>query len=153
MRLTGVSHTGFTVSDMDRSLRFYSGLLGMKVIAQQVGAAPYLSTITGFSNVELKVALLKTGENSEHILELLEYLSHPGSPQQTATNRPGNGHLCFTVEDIWTTYERLKAEGVNFKSLPARITEGVNKGAHAVYFLDPDGFTLELFAPASSPRQ
>jgi lactoylglutathione lyase len=153
MRLTGVSHTGFTVSHLESSLRFYCGLLGMKMITQQVGAASYLSTITGFSNVELKIALLKTGEDSEHILELLEYVSNQGTPQETATNRPGNGHLCFTVEDIWSTYERLKAEGVSFKSLPVGITEGVNKGASAVYFLDPDGFTLELFQPAPSHPQ
>ena len=54
--LKGWHHSNFTVSDMERSLAFYRDLLGIKVVAQQVGTAPYLSTITGFSGVQLKVA-------------------------------------------------------------------------------------------------
>ena len=152
MGLTGVHHTGITVSNLDRSLAFYRDLLGIKVVAQQVGTAPYLSTITGFPGVQLKVAFLKAEENSEHVLELLEYTSHPAGPQDTATNRPGNCHLCFKVEGIWDLYERLRAQGVVFKSAPAVVTAGVNKGGYSVYLLDPDGVTLELFQPPSSPE-
>lgn len=153
MGLTRVRHTGFTVSNIERSLEFYRDRLGMRVVAQQLGTAPYLSTITRFRNVQIKFALLEIGGRSEHTLELLEYVSHPGEPQELATNRPGNGHLCFEVDNIGEIYERLKSEGVRFKSEPAAITDGVNKGAYAVYLLDPDGFTLELFQRPSPHRQ
>lgn len=153
MGLIRVRHTGFTVSNIERSLEFYRDRLGMKVVGQQLGTAPYLSTITRFQNVQIKFAFLEIGGRSEHTLELLEYVSHPGEPQDPATNRPGNGHLCFEVDDIGETYERLKSQGVRFKSEPVPITAGVNKGAYAVYFLDPDGYTLELYQRSSSHRQ
>jgi catechol 2,3-dioxygenase-like lactoylglutathione lyase family enzyme len=152
MDLIGVSHTGITVSDLGRSLAFYRDVLGMKVMAQQVGTAPYLTTMTGFPGVRLKVAFLKVHDNSEHVLELLEYASHPGPKQEQATNRPGNCHLCFMVEDIWNMYESLRANGVHFKSEPTPITAGVNAGGYGVYLLDPDGVTLELFQPPPRPR-
>src|SRR5579883_3171969 len=89
-------HTGFTVASVDRSLAFYRDLLGMEVVAQQVGNADYLSQITGFSEVRLNVALLRA-PGDDHLLELLEYVSHPDAPTPRETNRPGNGHLCLIV--------------------------------------------------------
>jgi len=37
---------------------------------------------------------------------------------------------------------------LRFKSAPVEITHGQNRGAKAVYFLDPDDITLELVEPA-----
>jgi catechol-2,3-dioxygenase len=42
MKLTGVMHTGFTVSDIDRSIHFYRDTLGMQLVRRQEGTAPYL---------------------------------------------------------------------------------------------------------------
>jgi len=47
MKLTGVCHTGFTVSDLERSRAFYRDLLGMRLVHRQEGTAPYLSAATG----------------------------------------------------------------------------------------------------------
>jgi len=153
MGVTSIRHTGFTVSNLERSLEFYRDRLGMKVVAQQLGTAEYLSTMTRFQNVQIKFALLAVEGHPEHVLELLEYVSHPGEPHELATNCPGNGHLCFQVEDMWETYERLKSEGVRFKSEPVGVTAGVNTGAYAVYLWDPDGFTLELVQPPAALKR
>ncbi len=61
----------------------------------------------------------------------------------------GNGHLGFTVDDIWAAYRKLSASGVRFKSEPVSITQGPNKGGWAVYFVDPDGITLEMIQRAN----
>ena len=37
MQLTGVYHTGFTVSDLERSIAFYRDLLGMHLVHRQEG--------------------------------------------------------------------------------------------------------------------
>lgn len=147
MRLVRVQHTGFTVSNLERSLAFYRDLLGMEVLAEQVGTASYLSTVTGFTGVRLNMAFLKVTGAGDQILELLEYASHPADATPRETNRPGNGHLCFIVDDIQAWYRDLTAKGVYFVNEPALITAGVNQGARAAYFRDPDGFTLELFQP------
>jgi catechol 2,3-dioxygenase-like lactoylglutathione lyase family enzyme len=115
----------------------------MHLVHRQEGTAPYLSAVTGFPGVRLQVALLKRTPDDPHTLELLHYVSHPAEPTDRATNRPGNGHLCFRVDDLHTWYQHLSAQGVKFLSPPVPITAGINTGAYAVYLRDPDGFTIE----------
>jgi catechol 2,3-dioxygenase-like lactoylglutathione lyase family enzyme len=148
--LHGVHHIGFTVQDIERSIKFYRDYLGMVVVAQWLSAGAHLATITGFQEVKLKIAWLKTTNESQNTLELVEYVSHAGQPQELETNRPGNGHVCFLVEDIWIIYRRLKKQGIQFRSEPVPIPTGMNKGAFALYFRDPDGITVEFFQPPSA---
>jgi lactoylglutathione lyase len=146
MKVESMYHTGFTVSDIDRSIEFYRDLLGMSLFRRQTGTAPYLSTVTGFDNVRIEIALLKSPDGSG-MLELLQYVSHPGAATPRETNRPGNGHLCFKVSEIHQACRELRARGVTLLSDPVEITAGVHAGAFAVYLRDPDGFTVELFQP------
>lgn len=150
MKLTSVAHTGFTVSNLERSLAFYRDLLGMHLVHQQETDAPYVGTVTGFPGARLRTAHLKVTPEDSHTLELLQYVSHPGEPTDRATNRPGNGHLAIRVDNLQEWYERLKAHGVEFRSEPTAVTAGMNVGARAVYMRDPDGFTIELVQPAVS---
>ncbi len=147
MRIRRVHHAGFTVSDIDRSIAFYRDVLGMKLVRRQEGTAEYLSRVVGFPGVQLDMAFLTFGEDQEYTLELLKYKSHPGEPVPTETNRPGNRHLCFIVDDIWAAYRELTSQGVVFVNEPAEVTAGINKGARAAYFRDPDGFSLEMIQP------
>lgn len=147
MNLTAVFHTGFTVSDIERSIAFYRDTLGMQLVHRQQGTASYLATVTGFPSVRLQMAFLKISRDDPHVLELLQYQSHPAEPTDRATNRPGNGHLCFKVDDIHTWHRTLTAKGIPAISPPVLITAGVNEGAYAVYLRDPDGFTIELYQP------
>ena len=57
--------------------------------------------------------------------------------------------------NVRATYEELKSKGVQFKSEPVSPTVGPNKGGWAVYFVDPDGVTLEMIqrSAASSARR
>jgi lactoylglutathione lyase len=147
VRVSGTHHTGFTVASVERSLAFYRELLGMEVVGEQLGTAEYLGRVTGFPGVRLKLAFLRA-PGDDHILELIEYASHPGEPTPRETNRPGNGHLCLLVDDVSAAYRELAEKGVQFISPgPVLVTEGVNRGARVAYLRDPDGFTLELFQP------
>lgn len=149
---SGIWHTSFTVSDMEASLAFYSGLLGMEIVHQQVQQNEYTSRLVGFADAHLKVAMLRipgafVGPSNHH-LELVEYIHPRGEKTDVSTNRPGAPHLCFVVEDIHSEYERLAVAGVRFRAPePIAIEAGVNKGGFTVYFLDPDDITLEMQQP------
>jgi catechol 2,3-dioxygenase-like lactoylglutathione lyase family enzyme len=151
MGITGILHTGLTVSDLDRSLAFYRDLLGLELITQWDSSQPYLRTIVGYPDAELRIALLRlpgpTGPAGHHI-ELLEYRQPRGRRGDAGTYNPGNGHVAFMVDDLETTYTELRAKGVRFKSAPVDITHGRNAGGRAVYFFDPDDITLEMIQPA-----
>jgi lactoylglutathione lyase len=151
MGVTGILHTGLTVSDLDRSLAFYRDLLGLELIAQWDSSQPYLRTIVGYPDAELRIALLRlpgpAGTPGHHI-ELLEYRRPRGIRGDAHTYNPGNGHVAFMVDDLEATYAELHAKGVRFKSAPVDITHGRNTGGRAVYFFDPDDITLEMIQPA-----
>jgi catechol 2,3-dioxygenase-like lactoylglutathione lyase family enzyme len=151
MGVSGILHTGLTVSDLDRSLTFYRDLLGLELIAQWDSSQPYLRTIVGYPDAELRIALLRlpgpAGGPGHHI-ELLEYRRPRGTRTDANTYNPGNGHVAFAVDDLDSTYAELRARGVRFKSAPVDITHGRNTGGRAVYLFDPDDITLEMIQPA-----
>jgi len=150
MQVGPVYHTGFTVSDIERSIVFYRDVLGLKLIKRQTGTAPYLATVTGFAGVRLEAAFLQPAAGGS-VLELLQYVSHPASATDRATNRPGNAHLCFKIDDLRSACAELKRRGVTLISEPTEITAGAHAGGWAVYLRDPDGFTVELYqSPAAS---
>lgn len=140
-------HVSFTVSDVDAAERWFMDAFGMERIGGGHYDFDYIRSQTGYQNAVLKIALLAY-PGRDDLLELIEYKNGAGAPGDTATNRPGNAHLCFVVANIDAEYERLSAMDVTFRSLPNRVTYGVNKGARAVYLVGPDDIRLELFQPA-----
>jgi len=145
MKITGAEHTSFTVSDLDRSLEFYVGLLGMEVIHIRPKITNnYFRQIISFPDGVIRGAFLRI-PGSDHRLELFEYIHPHGVPLDMHTNNPGNAHLCLMVEDLQSSYDELLSKGVRFRSPPVYLDEGPNKGGYAVYMLDPDGITIELF--------
>ena len=151
MAVKGLWHFSFTVEDIERSVDFYSRLLGMEVITRQDQANPYTEKLVGMKGADLRVAMLRIpgfpAGPSRHHLELVEYVHPRGVKADVRTNNVGAPHLAFVVEDIRTEYDRLLEAGVRFKSDPVEIVAGVNKGGWTVYFLDPDDITLEISQP------
>ncbi len=151
--IQGVHHTSFTVSDLEKAEGFFTGLMGLQRVGGGIYDFDYIRGIIAYPDAKLNIAVLAFPEDASggHLLELIEYLQPAGEPVDTATNRPGNAHLCFAVSDIDAEVDRLRAAGVAFKSeAPHEVTWGINKGAKGIYFNGPDGIALELLQPASS---
>jgi catechol 2,3-dioxygenase-like lactoylglutathione lyase family enzyme len=152
--ITGFHHTSFTVSDVDAAERFFVEFFGLQRRAGGRFDFEPLRQIVGFPDAVLKISYLTFpevgGSRPGHLLELIEYVHPAGPATDTATNRPGNAHLSFQVDDIHHEYQRLSSLGVRFKSAPQPITWGANKGAWSVYCNGPDGIALELTQPPSS---
>jgi lactoylglutathione lyase len=148
----GIHHTGYTVSNLDRSLDFYQGLLGLELIARQEKQGGYLGAIVGYPDAHVLMAHLRVPGDG-HIVELFEYLAPEGSPPVPfEPPNVGTSHLCLLTDDLAALYERLVAAGVDsFVSPPVLVDTGINTGGYGVYLRDPDGIPVELFQPAS-PR-
>jgi catechol 2,3-dioxygenase-like lactoylglutathione lyase family enzyme len=145
---SGIHHTGYTVSDLDRSLAFYRDLLGMEVIASQEKQGGYLAAIVGYPDAHVRMAHLRL-PGSEHVLELFQYLAPAGAaPARIEPCDVGTAHLCFRVDDLLATHERLRQAGVDsFVSDPVPIDTGINAGGYGLYLRDPDGIVVEIFQP------
>lgn len=150
--ILGFWHVSFTVSDLETSVKWYTEVLGLEFVRGQVQHNEYTSRLVAFPDAHLKVAQLRvpgqTIPMSRHHIELVEYVHPRGEDIPLDTNRTGTSHWAFMVDDIHKEFDRLRGLGVKFKAeKPIAIEAGVNKGGYTIYFLDPDGITLELQQP------
>jgi lactoylglutathione lyase len=150
VKVTGADHTSYTISNLERSLAFYVGVLGCEILWRREITNEYFGEIVGLPGCIVKAAHLRI-PGSEHRVELFEYVQPTGSYQNVHPNNVGSSHLSFIVDDLHAAYENLKAVGVQFRSPPVEITAGPNQGGWGIYLLDPDGITVELFQPPSEP--
>jgi catechol 2,3-dioxygenase-like lactoylglutathione lyase family enzyme len=152
VHITGLDHTSFTVANLERSLAFYAGQLGFEVLWQRTITEGYFQAIVGLPGCAVKAAHLRI-PGSTHKLELFEYVAPPGQPADVRTNNPGSAHLALYVDDLPAAYAALKAQGMTFRSPPVLIDAGANRGGYAVYLLDPDDITVELFQKPAARAQ
>jgi len=142
--IRGINHVGISVANLERSIRFYEDVLGMKVSGQGTFAGEQFERILRLQGATGKSAMLR---KEGLLIELFEF-SHP-TPKPGDANRPvcdhGITHFCIDVVGIEAEYERLKAKGVSFHCPPLDFL-GIAK---ATYARDPDGNVFELLeAPA-----
>jgi len=151
-RITGARHAGITVSDLDRSLEHYCGLLGMELLWRRLYEQPaILSVVNVEGTTALEIAMLRV-PGSDLDVELVDY---KGCERHSGAGRPsdyGTGHFCVFVDDIEATYSELAARGVRFRSDgPKQATEGPNRGGKSLYSLDPDGYIIEFHQRPPKP--
>ncbi len=150
--LQDVLHTGFTVSDIERSVAWYTEILGLELVHRQRQDNTYTRTLVAMDDAVIESAMLKIpgvdARYSTHVLELVQYVQPQGATVPLATNNIGVPHLAFLVTDIHTRYEKLAGLGVTFRNPPVEITEGTNKGGWVCYCSDCDGITIEFLQPS-----
>ncbi|MER9169370.1 VOC family protein [Mesorhizobium australicum] len=138
---------------MERTLPFYTDLLGLEVIHTQIQDNEYTRKLVGIEGAILKAVLLKVPSLdaglSGHIIELMEYIQPKGVKIDTKPCNVGAAHFAFGTRDVRAMYEKMSAAGVEFVSEPVAITAGINQGGFTCYLHDPDGYTLELMQPPS----
>ncbi len=138
------SHTGITVRDLDRSVRFYHDLLGLEIATEPSPwfDGPELGCGVGVPGAALRCVCLRVGNT---MLELLEYRTPPSQTERPLLSHSvGASHVAFQVSDIRAAKAELEAAGVQFYSDINVVDDGVLAGWRWVYFSDPDGYPLEL---------
>jgi glyoxylase I family protein len=145
--ISGIHHGCITVSDMERSKKWYQEVLGLKLITEFYLDVPELGTGVGVPGAQLKGAMLQHGEGENvAMIELLHYVSPIGKSwdSEVPMNNIGCTHIAFATENaIDDLYEELVGKGVKFYSPPQTI-ELEGDAVKFCYFKDPDGITLEL---------
>ena len=120
-------HTMLRVFDLEKSLDFYTRLLGMKLIRRR-----------DFPSGEFTLAFVGYGDESAHtVIEL----THNWGQKEPYALGSGFGHLAIGVPDIYATCERLAKERVKIPRPPGPMKHG----ATVIAFIeDPDGYKIEL---------
>jgi glyoxylase I family protein len=144
--IKGIHHTSRAVSDMDQSLAFYRGLLGMKVVLDTEMEGEMLSREVALENARLRLVELAPDDESFY-LELLEYHSPRGKPYPADATCAdvGADHVALTVESIEDVHRRLTEQGVRFTCEPQEVDAGFFQGHRTAYCYDPDGMIVEFW--------
>jgi len=144
--VTAVQSVGLTVSDMDRSLAFYTGVLPFETVSDVEVAGPEWEALTGVSGCRLRIVSLELGDER---IELTEFLAPRGrpAPADARSNDRWFQHVAIVVRDMAAAYATLRAAHVEHASTgPQRLPDWNPSagGIEAFYFKDPDGHPLEI---------
>lgn len=136
-----IHHFSLTVGDMGKSLDFYTKILDAHVLSDVVIKESDDHSVTRIPGAKLRIVFLRVHGS---LVELIQYLSPIGEPLRTRTCDTGSAHIAFVVDNIDATYQDFQRKGVRFKSKPTITGTDPGTIVKCVYFLDPDGITLEL---------
>lgn len=147
-KVSHVESVGFTVSDMDKALDFYTRILSFEKVSDVEAMGTEVEHLSGVFGARVRVARLRLGRE---ILELTEYLAPQGRPipVDSRSNDRWFQHVAIIVSDMDKAYAHLRAHRVRHAStgpqtLPHYITAAA--GIKAFYFKDPDGHVLEILS-------
>lgn len=134
-----LEHIALGVSDINRSLKFYRDLLGMKVVFETDLSDDKIGRINGIIGSKCKITHLQIGET---ILELIHYYALPIDKFSINSSQCNRGfiHIGFNVTDIHTHVKELKEKGIEFLG---ELVE-LRPGTWCAYFRGPDGEVCEL---------
>lgn len=143
MTTRALRHAGIVVSEMERSLRFYCDMLGLRVAVDQLETGPFIEEILAKPGVRVRTVKLSAVEGPTFI-ELLEFEGSAGGPASADLTRVGPTHAALTVENLESLHAALASGGVPFLSKPRVSPDG---RARVAFCADPDGTMLELVEP------
>jgi catechol 2,3-dioxygenase-like lactoylglutathione lyase family enzyme len=142
-RIIAADHTGFTVSNLERSVAFWRDVLGFEYSHSAQQSGEMAEQITGVAGAALKLAVVKAPNG--HKIELLEYLAP--ADRKHFDLRPcdvGHVHVALTVENLDPLLQKIAASGWKAAGQPQTLTSGPNAGKRVIYVRDPDGMTIEF---------
>jgi diaminopimelate decarboxylase len=143
-RVVGVDHVSLTVDDLDRSVGFYCGLLGLTLHDRGRLEPELIEQMTGMPNAAVDYADVDLGSR---ILELLHHRTAGVSrPIASRQERPGSVHIGLRVDDAAAVHSRLAAAGFAPLSPPRTLPDDGSgwSGSIVFYVRDPDGVMLEI---------
>jgi lactoylglutathione lyase len=124
-------HTMLRVGDLERSLTFYTEVLGMRLLRRK-----------DYPDGRFTLAFVGYGDESDTaVLELTH--NWDTSSYEIGT---GYGHIALGVEDIQATCEAMAAKGGRVVRPPGAMKHGTTVIA---FVEDPDGYKVELIQRAS----
>ena len=119
-------HTMLRVGDLDKSIQFYSGIMGMKLLRKH-----------DYESGRFTLAFLGYGEEKDNtVLEL----THNWDTYSYEKGE-GFGHIAIAVDDVYAACEKIRDAGGTIVREPGPMKHGTTVLA---FVEDPDGYKIEL---------
>jgi catechol 2,3-dioxygenase-like lactoylglutathione lyase family enzyme len=141
-----IDSIGVTVSDMERSLAFYTKVLPFERVSGREESGDAYEHLYGVFGARVRIERLRLGDE---YLELMQFIAPRGRPVPV-DSRSNDGwfqHVALIVSDMDRAYALLREHGVEHASTGPQLLPAWNPnagGISAFYFRDPDGHVLEI---------
>ncbi|MEJ2347138.1 MAG: lactoylglutathione lyase [Gammaproteobacteria bacterium] len=121
-----ILHTMLRVGDLDRSIDFYTNVLGMKLLRRK-----------DYPDGKFTLAFVGYGDESDHAVIELTY----NWDTEKYDLGDGYGHIAIEVDDVYKAAEAIREQGGEIMREPGPM----NAGTTIIAFVkDPDGYPIEL---------
>ncbi|MEP7702894.1 lactoylglutathione lyase [Paraglaciecola sp. 25GB23A] len=121
-------HTMLRVGNLERSINFYTEMLGMQLLRQS-------------ENAEYKYTLAFIGYGEESCTTVLELTYNWGT--ESYDMGKAYGHIAIGVDDIYGLCAKLEKLGADVYRKPGPVLGG---NTVIAFVRDPDGYAIELIA-------
>jgi len=121
-----IHHVAIICSDYEVSKKFYTEILGLKIIRETL-------------RIERQSYKLDLALNGEYVIELFSFPNPPKRP--TRPESAGLRHLAFEVDDLEPVIEHLMNHKIEVE--PVRVDEITGK--RFTFIADPDGLPIEFY--------
>lgn len=122
-------HTMLRVGDLEKSIRFYTEVLGMKLLRRKE-----------YPDGRFTLAFVGYGDESENSVIELTYNWDTDAYDLGS----GFGHLAIEVDDVYRACDEIRTRGGKI----IRDAGPMNAGTTIIAFVeDPDGYQIELLGP------
>jgi len=114
MHLTHIEHIGIAVKNLDESIKFYEGILGLKCYA-----------VEEVTDQKVKTAFFQIGQTKIELLESTD----PEGPIGKFIEKRGEGihHIAYAAKELESSLEELKSKGIKLiDEKPRPGAEGLN---------------------------
>ncbi|MEA2523018.1 MAG: hypothetical protein QOF73_245, partial [Thermomicrobiales bacterium] len=134
--VSGIAHTGITVTDLHRSLLFWRDALGFTEEFHDHLEGKFVETVSGVDRAIVDVVMLKSPDGQR--IELVQYSSPP--ERDEVRPRPcdvGSLHVALFVDDIDAVCESVAALDWAPANPPQTVPEGPLAGTRVAYLFGP----------------
>ena len=140
MRNARLLHYSHCVSDVERSRRFYTEVLGFEVVAEFDFDDAATAQVMDLPGCRFKGIFMKCDGMRIEIIGFTKPTPEPVRAKRAA-NEVGHSHLSFYVTSLDETLAELAAKGVPIERHTRAVLAG---GIECCVIRDPDGFPIEL---------
>ena len=138
--IKNIRHTGIIVDNMEKCVKFYRDILGMKVKEDFWEDGEFINSFQNLTDVKLHMVKLTTPDGS--MIELLKDEGHPAaSPENNRIYDPGIRHISLTVENAEDSWNILNKKGYRTFNKPILSPD---KKAKVFFARDPENNILEM---------
>lgn len=127
-----ILHTMLRVGNLEKSIAFYTEVLGMKLLRQS-------------ENTEYKYTLAFVGYGDESSQAVLELTYNWGTDSYDLGN--AFGHIALEVENVYDACDKIRAKGGVISREPGPVKGGTTEIA---FVRDPDNYAIELIQKKAS---